>query len=124
MAASRPAGIISGGGLSGLYSPTNPSCVVPIVGPATLAGATGTSGPDIVAGFARLDGLNNLGSTQDVYSQNSRNYAFFTHNIFHITDQLDLTLGLRYTNERKRFEATFGNDNTACTSPAGRCSTI
>ena len=71
-------------------------------------------GPDIFAGFARLDGLNNRGSTHDIYSQNSRNYAFFTHNIIHITDQLDLTVGLRYTNERKRFEATFGNDNTAC----------
>ncbi|HYI63257.1 MAG TPA: TonB-dependent receptor [Allosphingosinicella sp.] len=106
--------IISGGGLSGLYSPGSPSCVIPGVGPATLAGATGASGPDIVAGFTRLDGLNDRGSTQDVYSQNSRNYAFFTHNIFHITDQLDLTLGLRYTNERKRFDATFGNDNTAC----------
>jgi iron complex outermembrane recepter protein len=107
--------IVSGGGLSGLYSPASPSCVIPAVGPATLAGATGTSGPDIVAGFARLDALNNLGSTLDTYSQNSRNYAFFTHNIFHITDRLDLTVGLRYTNERKRLNATFGNDNTACT---------
>ena len=106
--------IISGGGLSGLYSPANPSCVVPIVGPATIAGASGASGPDIVAAFALLDGLNNRGSTQDLYQQNSRNWAFFTHNIVHITSQLDFTFGLRYTNERKRFDATFGNDNTAC----------
>ena len=42
--------IISGGGLAGLYSPTNPSCVVPGVGPATIAGASGPiSGADIVA---------------------------------------------------------------------------
>ena len=106
--------IISGGGLAGLYSPTNPSCVVPGVGPATIAGASGASGPDIVAAFALLDALNDRGSTQDVYSQNSRNYAFFTHNILHITSQLDFTLGLRYTNERKRLDTTFGNDNTAC----------
>jgi outer membrane receptor protein involved in Fe transport len=111
--------IISGGGLAGLYSPTSPSCVIPGVGPATLAGATGASGPDIVAGFARLDSLNDRGSTLDVYRQNSRNFALFTHNIFHITDQLDLTLGLRYTNERKRFRATFGNDNTVCTALQG-----
>ena len=65
-------------------------------------------------GFDRLDAINDRGSTHDVYSQNSRNYAFFTHNIIHITDQFDLTLGLRYTNERKRFDADFGNDNTAC----------
>jgi outer membrane receptor protein involved in Fe transport len=106
--------IISGGGLSGLYSPGSPSCVIPGVGPATLAGATGASGADIVAGFTRLDSLNDRGSTIDRYSQNSRNYAFFTHNIFHITDTLALTVGLRYTNERKRFQATFGNDNTIC----------
>jgi len=106
--------IISGGGLAGLYSPTSPSCVVPVVGPATIAGASGASGPDIVASFTLLDSLNNLGSTRDLYSQNSRNYAFFTHNILHITDQLDFTVGLRYTNERKRFAATFGNDNTVC----------
>jgi len=111
--------IISGGGLAGLYSPASPSCVVPVVGPATLAGATGASGPDIVAGFTRLDSLNNLGSTQDVYGQNSRNYAFFTHNIFHITDRLDFTFGLRYTNERKRLNTTFGNNNTVCTALEG-----
>ena len=108
--------IISGGGLAGLYSPTNPSCVVPGVGPATLAGATGASGADIVAGFTLLDGLNNRGSTIDQYNQNSRNFAVFTHNIISLTDNFDITLGLRYTSERKRFDATFGNDNTVCTS--------
>jgi outer membrane receptor protein involved in Fe transport len=108
--------IISGGGLSGLYSPGSPSCVVPVVGPATIAAASGPSGPDVRNGFATLDALNDRGSTRDVYSQNSRNWAFFTHNIFHITDQVDFTFGLRYTNERKRFAATFGNDNTACTT--------
>ena len=108
--------IISGGGLAGLYSPTNPSCVVPGVGPATLAGATGASGADIVAGFTLLDSLNNRGSTTDQYNQNSRNWALFTHNIISLTDTLDVTLGLRYTHERKRFDALFGNDNTVCTS--------
>ena len=103
--------IISGGGLSGLYSPGSPSCVVPVIGPATIQGATNV---DVRNGFALLDSLNNFGSTQDRYTQNSRNYAFFTHNILHITDQLDFTLGLRYTNERKRFDTTFGNDNTIC----------
>ena len=39
--------------------------------------------------------------TRDVFRQESRNYAFFTHNILKITDQLSLTLGARYTNERK-----------------------
>ncbi len=107
--------IISGCGLAGLYSPASPSCVVPVVGPATL----GSFGADIRNGFATLDALNDRGSTQDLYSQTSRNYAFFTHNIFHITSQLDFTIGARYTNERKRFNATFGNDNTACPTLQG-----
>ncbi len=113
--------IISGGGLAGLYSPTSPGCVVPGVGPATLAGATGggQTGTDIANGFALLDTLNNRGSTIDRYFQNSRNWALFTHNIINITDTLDVTLGLRYTNERKRFNATFGNDNTVCTALQG-----
>ena len=50
----------------------------------------------------------------DQYRQNTRSFAAFTHNIFHVTDTLDLTLGLRYTDERKRFSATFGNNNTGC----------
>ena len=32
----------------------------------------------------------------------------------HITDNFDATFGVRYTNERKKFNATFGNDNAAC----------
>ena len=110
--------IISGGGLAGLYSPTNPGCVVPVVGPATLSGASGggATGAAIAAGFVALDGLNNLGSTTDRYNQTSKNWALFTHNIINITEGLDLTLGLRYTNERKKFSATFGNDNAVCTA--------
>ena len=110
--------IISGGGLAGLYSPTNPGCVVPVVGPATLAGASGggATGAAVAAGFVALDGLNNLGSTTDRYNQTSKNWALFTHNIINITEGLDLTLGLRYTNERKNFSATFGNNNTVCTA--------
>ena len=111
--------IISGGGLAGLYSPTNPSCVVPGVGPATLAGATGASGPDIVAAFAALDGISDKGSTIDRYFQQDNNFAVFTHNIVHLTDKLDLTLGGRYTFDKKKLNATFGNDNTACPTIQG-----
>ena len=100
--------IVSGSALAALYSPTSPGCLAarpPLFGPAS---------PLIYAGFDRLDSVSDRGTTSDRYFQNSRNYAFFTHNIFHITDQLSFTAGLRYTNERKRFKATFGNDNTAC----------
>jgi iron complex outermembrane recepter protein len=110
--------VISGGGFAGLYSPANPGCLTPVVGPATVAAASGggVTGAAIAAGFVTLDGLNNLGSTTDRYNQTSKNWALFTHNIINITDGLDLTLGLRYTNERKNFSALFGNNNTVCTA--------
>jgi iron complex outermembrane receptor protein len=106
--------IISGGGLAGLYSPSSPSCVIPGVGQATLAGASGVAGPDIVAAFAALDGISDKGSTIDRYFQQDNNFAIFTHDILHLTDKLDLTLGARYTWDKKKLNATFGNDNTAC----------
>lgn len=108
--------LVSGGGLAGLYSPTSPGCLAPVVGPATVAAASGASGADILAAFTALDSLNNLGTTNDRYFQNGTNWALFTHNIVHITDTLDLTLGLRYTSDKKKFNATFGNDNTRCTT--------
>jgi outer membrane receptor protein involved in Fe transport len=111
--------IISGGGLAGLYSPTSPLCVFPGVGPATIAGASGASGADIVAGFTALDGLNDLGSVDDRYYQNGKNWALFTHNIFHITDTIDFTFGVRYTNDKKKFRAEFSNDNSVCTTIQG-----
>lgn len=116
--------IISGGGLAGLYSPTSPGCVAPFAAPgvpgfAAIAGATGASGADIVAGFNALDSLNNLGSINDQYRQNGKNWALFTHNIFHITDTLDFTFGVRYTNDKKKFNASFTNDNTRCTTIQG-----
>ena len=101
--------IISGGGLAALYSPTSPGCL------AARPAAFGAASPIIYAAFDRLDGINDRGTTRDQYFQNSRNWALFTHNIVHMAKGLDLTLGLRYTNERKRFNATFGNDNVACT---------
>jgi len=32
----------------------------------------------------------------------------------HITDKIDLTVGLRYTHEKKKLSATFSNDNATC----------
>jgi iron complex outermembrane recepter protein len=106
--------IITGGGLAPLASLTSPGCL-------SAAGrATVTSlGADVIAGFDRLDSLNDLGSTQDRYSQNSRNFAAFTHNILRLTDKFSITLGARYTSERKKFDAVFGNDNTVCTALQG-----
>jgi iron complex outermembrane receptor protein len=100
--------LVSGSGLAALYSPTSAGCL------AARPALFGAASPLVYGAIDALDGINDKGSTLDVYNQNSRNFAAFTHNIFHVTSNVDLTLGLRYTNERKKFDARFGNDNTAC----------
>ncbi len=101
------------GGNAALRDPTAPGCLSP-TGLATAAGGFGAAAPTIVAGFNRLSTLNNLGSVRDIYNQDSENYAIFTHNILKITDRLSITLGGRYTHERKLFDAAFNNNNTVC----------
>jgi iron complex outermembrane recepter protein len=49
----------------------------------------------------------------DRWSQNSENWALFTHNIINFTDSLSLTLGLRYTNETKKLDASL-RGNSQC----------
>lgn len=96
-----------------LRNPAAAGCLTP-TGIATLNGAFGAAAPVLIAGLNRLSTVNNVGDNNTNYFQKSRNYAFFTHNIFHITDTLDLTLGVRYTNEDKKFRANFNNNNTVC----------
>ncbi|MGB3167319.1 MAG: TonB-dependent receptor [Alteraurantiacibacter sp.] len=104
-----------------LANPSADNCFGPAI--AFLDGtvgapAFGPATPLIIAGINNLAQVRDVGGLGDVYNQQSDNFALFTHNIFHITDRLDLTLGLRYTNETKDFDATFRNDNTFC--PANR----
>ncbi len=110
--------LVSGGALAVGYSPTGQSCLSAPVRGAIAGGlsALGAGGPAILAGLDRLDMLNDRGSTIDRYFQQDTNWAVFTHNIVHFTDTLDLTLGVRYTKDKKKFNATFGNDNTVCTA--------
>ncbi len=108
--------LISGGALAGFYSPTSAGCLT-ATGRGALssaAGPFGAAGATIVRAIDTLDAINDKGSTRDVYNQNSRNFAVFTHNIFHVTSTVDLTLGARYTKERKKFDASFTNDNVGC----------
>jgi iron complex outermembrane receptor protein len=58
-------------------------------------------------------GLNGIGS-DDRFHQRSRNFAVFTHNVFNITDRLAVTIGARYTSERKTLDATLTDNNTLC----------
>ncbi|WP_448585889.1 TonB-dependent receptor [Thermaurantiacus sp.] len=70
-------------------------------------------------GFAQLLGAAPLAGTGvgdgNFFKHISRNYAFFTHNVIDIVeDRLFLTLGARYTNERKEIDARFNMTNTLC----------
>lgn len=59
--------------------------------------------------------LNGTGVVRNAFRQNSRNYAFFTHNVIDIIeDKLSLTLGARYTNERKQLAGAFNVSNAFC----------
>jgi iron complex outermembrane recepter protein len=69
------------------------------------------------------DTLNGRGITGDSYKQTSRNFAIFTHNVIDLVpDKLQLTLGGRYTNERKTLDVSLNSDNTLCTAIAGSAS--
>ena len=96
-----------------LRNPAAPGCMS-AAGRATLTGAFGAAAPIILGGLDRLSTVNNVGDNFSNYFQDSTNWAIFTHNIFNITDQLSLTVGLRYTSENKDFSATFNNSNTVC----------
>lgn len=102
--------IVSGSApLAVAYSPNTAGC---------------TSAPDskfvqALKTLSTLGASGSNGSLGDVYHQNGKNWALFTHNIFHITDKLDLTLGVRYTNDKKDMNATFANNNSVCTTLQG-----
>jgi iron complex outermembrane recepter protein len=73
-------------------------------------------------GYAAVGGLLNPGApltlagvqAKDSYRQASRNFAFFTHNKLNLTDNLALTVGLRYTNERKTLDVSLSDNNAMC----------
>jgi len=92
---------------------------LPYANCATPAGTTAlinaaVANPVLNAGLKTLAGISNAGDVDSRYMQKSENFAVFTHNIIHVTDRIDITLGLRYTHERKHFTASFNNDNAAC----------
>ncbi len=64
---------------------------------------------------------------QDVYEQESTSFAIFTNNTWHVTDQFDLTLGLRYTLDEKSVDGLQQNLNgngATCAAAAGNAAAI
>ena len=106
--------ILASGALAAFYDVNQTGCLSAAGRAVVLPSVFGAAAPAIIAGFDRLDSVRNVGDTVSRYDQNSKNFAFFTHNIFEVTDGLKITVGLRYTHETKKLDATFGNNNTAC----------
>jgi iron complex outermembrane recepter protein len=120
-------------GQQALVSPTSPGCInVPVATaiatnlavPAALRGPVGLFAGLAVPGqfgfravAAALGqpalSFNNV-RLDDSYAQTSRNFAIFTHNVVKFNDWMSLTLGARYTNERKTLDATFTDTNAFC----------
>lgn len=46
---------------------------------------------------------------QDRYDQDGQTFALFTNNSYQVTDQLELTAGLRYTHEKKDLDTRYDN---------------
>ncbi len=59
--------------------------------------------------------------TNNLFGQDSESFSVFTHNVFSITDRLDLTLGVRYSDESKTgFFDQASNTNPVCSGIAAR----
>lgn len=73
-----------------------------------IYGGAATFKPATLAAFTAGDGARGIGK------QDGRDMSVFTHNIFHVTDKLSVTAGLRYTNNRKEINFYGENFNPAC----------
>lgn len=74
-----------------------------------LSEATGRAFGTSFAGLAQ----------NDQFAQDATSNAAFTNLVFHATDQLDLTLGLRYTAETKTLDSSYRNPNGGAGCAAG-----
>ena len=95
------------------FARLGPSAFVPV----DFSGAPFTNGGYSNVALVNGGGVIGFGDTlvDDTYDQQSTNFALFTHNIFEVTDRLDLTVGLRYTREKKTLDVDL-NDNAALCS--------
>ncbi len=73
---------------------------------ATYSAVTG--GAFDATGSLAQPGSGNL----DFYEQTAESFALFTHNVFHVTDKFDVTLGLRWTTETKDLVADYNGIKT------------
>ena len=87
---------------------------VGLIGGVTIPGLTGYRAIAAALGNPAL-ALNGV-ALNDRFSQTSQNFAIFTHNVIKFNDWASLTLGARYTNEKKTLDASFTDNNTFCST--------
>ncbi|HBI19540.1 MAG TPA: hypothetical protein DDY79_09580 [Brevundimonas sp.] len=75
-----------------------------------IYGGAATFQASTLAAFKPGDGARGIGH------QDGSDKSVFTHNIFHLTDQLSVTAGLRYTQNEKSIDFRGENFNPACDS--------
>ena len=82
-------------------------------------GAIGPGGAVVPTATASGQGFTVGQGYADTYEQESTSIALFTNNTWHVTDQFDLTLGLRYTMDDKSLDGiqdNVGTNGAACTA--------
>ena len=93
-------------------SPSRIGCITaPGATAAQLTGCVTGALPATGPGFAPGHGV------QDLYTQTTQSFALFTNNTWRVTDQFDLTLGLRYTMDEKKLsglQQNMGTNGAAC----------
>ena len=85
-----------------------------------------STGPFVNSGFTNLSIASGAGprtfngvATQDEFNQTDTNFSVFTHNIISLTDRLKLTLGVRFTHDKKDLRAELRDNNTLCAFYSG-----
>ncbi|WGM30163.1 TonB-dependent receptor [Brevundimonas sp. NIBR11] len=75
-----------------------------------IYGGAATFQASTLAAFRPGDGARGIGE------QSGQDFSLFTHNVFHVTDALSITAGLRYTQNDKEIDFRGENFNPACDS--------
>jgi outer membrane receptor protein involved in Fe transport len=91
--------------IAALYGPTG--LVAPLGATNYTELANIMSGGAVAPGTGWAEGT---GAVGDHFESDNSSFAIFTHNVIELTDQLDLTLGLRWTQEDKRGMSNLNND--------------
>lgn len=100
--------------MGGAYEPYLSIALISNIASAFPAGLVDTSNPFLFLSQAagRPYGTTFVGGgSHDHFEQNARSTALFTNNVWHATDALDITVGARYTEERKQLRSILSNPN-------------